>query len=467
MRYVVRWAACLAMALFSAGCDLSSTQGVGTRLYPADVAAQTDLQNAYVGEICQQAGIQPTAFDGVTSCGPNPYDAATWWLFVQAGMNDIDQRCDAYLAWLDDAQRSREPVLNELALASATAQTIMRSTGVGANPITIAGAAFGLAAGTFTNVQSRLILTMPHSTIQAVVLSRQKEYRDRLIGTATTKPVAIVSRPAALYALRSYLRLCMPMTIETEINNTIATFERNGADGLEKGSLISPRSAGVPFTPASLVQKPPRAPVTPVPEEFSQFFDEKVLSKEDAQFALNALCFDKNTVTSALPRKTLALMLVDIYEATRSTPKPTADHVISKTERLSIITQPDCGDALNFFEKFTFANTTLQDADGNTLNAANLAAFIDLLNLSGPSAAIPNTTKLGSQTLRDKIRAVRTEQGQLDLVPNAPTQATPALIASLRKLKPKPAAPAAPTNGAANPAPGATPNAAPAATQKQ
>ncbi|WP_156528352.1 hypothetical protein [Bradyrhizobium stylosanthis] len=467
MRYVVRWAACLAMALFSAGCDLSSTQGVGTRLYPADVAAQTDLQNAYVGEICQQAGIQPTAFDGVTSCGPNPYDAATWWLFVQAGMNDIDQRCDAYLAWLDDAQRSREPVLNELALASATAQTIMRSTGVGANPITIAGAAFGLAAGTFTNVQSRLILTMPHSTIQAVVLSRQKEYRDRLIGTATTKPVAIVSRPAALYALRSYLRLCMPMTIETEINNTIATFERNGADGLEKGSLISPRSAGVPFTPASLVQKPPRAPVTPVPEEFSQFFDEKVLSKEDAQFALNALCFDKNTVTSALPRKTLALMLVDIYEATRSTPKPTADHVISKTERLSIITQPDCGDALNFFEKFTFANTTLQDADGNTLNAANLAAFIDLLNLSGPSAAIPNTTKLGSQTLRDKIRAVRTEQGQLDLVPNAPTQATPALIASLRKLKPKPAAPAAPTNGAANPAPGATPNAAPAATPKQ
>lgn len=302
MRYVVRWAACLAMALLSAGCDLSYTQGVGTRLYPADVAAQTDLQNAYVAEICQQAGIVPTAFDGVTSCGPDPYDAKTWWLFVQAGMNDIDQRCDAYLAWLDDAQRSREPVLNELALASATAQTIMRSTGVGANPITIAGAAFGLAAGTFTNVQSRLILTMPHSTIQAVVLSRQKEYRDRLIGTTTTKPVAIVSRPNALYALRSYLRLCMPMTIETEINNTIATFERNGADGLEKGSLISPRSAGVPFTPASVVQKPVRPPVAAMPPDIAPFFEEQSLSKEDAQFALNALCLDKNS-TSALSKK--------------------------------------------------------------------------------------------------------------------------------------------------------------------
>ena len=465
MRYVVRWAACLAIALFSAGCDLSSTQGVGTRLYPADVAAQTDLQNAYVGEICQQAGIQPTAFDGVTSCGPNPYDAATWWLFVQAGMNDIDQRCDAYLAWLDDAQRSREPVLNELALASATAQTIMRSTGVGANPITIAGAAFGLAAGTFTNVQSRLILTMPHSTIQAVVLSRQKEYRDRLIGTTTTKPVAIVSRPNALYALRSYLRLCMPMTIETEINNTIATFERNGAEGLEKGSLISPRSAGVPFTPASVVQKPERK-FTPPPDEIAQFFVEKGLSKEDEEFALNALCLNKNA-TSAQPATKLIQMLVDIYEATRSKPKPTADHVISKAERLAIITQPDCGDALNFYEKFTFANATLQDADGNNLSPGNLKDFIDLLNLSGPSAPIPNTTKLGAQALRDKIRAVRTEQGQLDLVPNAPTQITPALHVKLGQLKPKPAATPAPANGAANPAPGAAPNAAPAATPKQ
>lgn len=104
-------------------------------------------------------------------------------------------------------------------------------------------------------------------------------------------------------------------------------------------------------------------------------------------------------------------MLVDVYEATRSTPRPTADHVISKTERLAIITQPDCGDALNFYEKYTFANTTLQDTDGNNLSAGNLAAFIDLLNLSGPSAAIPNTTKLGSQALRDKVRAVRTELG--------------------------------------------------------
>ncbi|WP_298886075.1 hypothetical protein [uncultured Bradyrhizobium sp.] len=455
------------MAVFSAGCDLSSNQGVGTNLYPADVATQTDLQNAYVAAICQQAGIVPTAFDGVTSCGPDPYDAKTWWLFVQAGMNDIDQRCDAYLAWLDDAQRTREPVLNELALASATAQTIMLASGVGANPITIVGAAFGLAAGTFTNVQSRLILTMPHSTIQAVVLSRQKEYRDRLMGTASTKAVAIISRPNALYALRSYLRLCMPMTIETEINNTIATFERNGAEGLQKDSLISPRSAGVPFTPTTVVVKPVRKFEAP-PDAIAQFFTEKGLSKQDEEFALNGLCLDKNT-KSGLPQAKLIQMLIDIYEATRSTPKPTVDHVIDRNERFAIITQPDCGDAMNFFEKFTFANTTVQDVNGGNPSAGNLSAFIDLLNVSGPSAALLNTTKLGAPALRTKIALVRTELGQVDLVASATTQATPALVARLVKLQREKAAataaPAATPNAASSPNPEL--NAAPAAPPKQ
>ncbi|MBR1175676.1 hypothetical protein JQ617_17090 [Bradyrhizobium sp. KB893862 SZCCT0404] len=430
MRYVVRWAACLAMALLSAGCDLSSTQGVGTRLYPADVAAQTDLQNAYVGEICQQAGILPTAFDGVTSCGPNPYDAATWWLFVQAGMNDIDQRCDAYLAWLDDAQRSREPVLNELALASATAQTIMRSTGVGANPITIAGAAFGLAAGTFTNVQSRLILTMPHSTIQAVVLSRQKEYRDRLIGTTTTKAVAIVSRPAALYALRSYLRLCMPMTIETEINNTIATFERNGADGLEKGSLISPRSAGVPFTPASVVQQQKRATVVPPDADVAPFFAEKDLSKAETETTLNALCFDKNK-DIGLPRKDLIRELVAIYEASddgEGAP-PKADGIIDRIERLAINKQLNCNAARNYFERIVFANT--QSPKKKESSAKSFTNLITALTKSTAGNPLTGSPALDSKDLRDKVRAVRTASGLNDVAPQLSTHITAALMSKL------------------------------------
>ncbi len=42
----------------------------------------------------------------------------------------------------------------------------------------------------------------------------------------------IDNRPAAIYALRQYLRLCMPMTIETQINTTVKLFERGGTVAL-------------------------------------------------------------------------------------------------------------------------------------------------------------------------------------------------------------------------------------------
>jgi hypothetical protein len=432
MRSVVAWAT-IAMTLLAAGCVPYYPQGVGTKLNPGDLAAQTELQNAYVGEICQQAGLQRTAFNGVTSCGSSTYDAATWWLFVQAGMNDIDQRCDAYLVWLDEAQRSREPVLDELAQVSTAAQTIMRSTGVGANPITIVGAAFGLASSTFTNVYSRMIITMPHSTVQAVVLSRQKEYRDQLIGNSTDKPqVTIVSRPAALYALRSYLRLCMPMTIETEINNTIATFERNGADGLQKDSLISAQSAGVAFTPASVPHNPERAPVNPPAGEVAQFFAEKNLSRQDTELTLDRLCIGKNTRTG-LPTTHLIKALIAIYETTPDSQiTPTSDGIIRRNDRHVINKQSNCDGARNYFEKFTFENNVQPEN-----NAVNFAAFTDLLKRSHAGGDLAGTPDLDSQILRDKIRAVRMELSLTDVPSPMSSQVTFALITALKKL-PKP-----------------------------
>lgn len=431
-RSVVAWATSIAMTLFAAGCVQNYPDGVGTKLNPGNLPAQTDLLNAYVEEICQQAGLQPTAPNGVTSCGSSPYDAGTWWLFVQAGMNDIDQRCDAYLVWLDDAQRSREPVLDELSQLSTTAQTIMRSTGVGANPITIVGAAFGLASGTFTNLYSRMIMAVPHSTVQAVVLSRQKEYREELIGNSTNKPqVAIVNRPAALYALRSYLRLCMPMTIETEINNTIATFERNGADGLEKDSLISAQSAGAPFTPASVPRKPNRPPpVSPKPL-VAQFFAEKNLSQEEADFTMGGLCIGNNKGTG-LPKRDLIKALIAIYRATPGSPNATSGGTISRNDRLAIDKQPDCGAASNYFEKFTFANNA-QPAN----NAFNFAAFTDLLKRSDAGGDLAGTPTLDSQILRDKIRSVRMALSLTDVPSPMSSQVTFALITALKKL-PKP-----------------------------
>jgi hypothetical protein len=258
MRFIATALVCAGVLLTAAACDPTDkhyfTQGVGTRLSSADVTAevnQTNLQNAYVEQICRQAGLQPSPPDAaVATCnGPDP--RTTWTLFVQAGMNDIDQRCDAYLTWLDEFKRSRDPILNQITQTGTATGNILLAAGVHQLPITMVANAFGLAGQTFTNLSSSLILELPHSTVQAVVLGRQKDIRDEVFGTPGNLPqIAVVSRPAAIYVLRSYLRLCMPMTIETEVNNTATTLARGGPGALlSSDPLISPGNVGKTIAP--------------------------------------------------------------------------------------------------------------------------------------------------------------------------------------------------------------------------
>jgi hypothetical protein len=228
-------ASCVALALLVSGCDTTDSNyfryGVGTNLYSEDIVQTTQLQDIYFTELCRQAlPLISTSDSACINAGPN---AAAWSLIVQAGLNDIDRRCDSYLAWLDDRRRTNNAVLKELADITVASQAIMRIGGVGANPITLAGLAFGLAANTFTNINSRLLLEVDKTTVQTLVLRRRDEYRFQL------RSIQIESKPAAVHALRSYLNICTPYTIETDINSTITVFQTGGSAALNRPPLIN------------------------------------------------------------------------------------------------------------------------------------------------------------------------------------------------------------------------------------
>jgi hypothetical protein len=225
MRIVVGLAACVGIAVAVAGCDPVLEQryyreGGGIDLYSADGAKQLDLQNQYISYICSQAGL--TGAEGI--CTP-------WALFVQAGLNDIDQRCDAYLTWLDALRRDRAPILAELAAIGTVTSSIMTIAGASPKALNIATAAFGLASMSYDNWNSRLLLSVNQSTVQSVVYGRQQQFRQ----TVLNYPVA--DRAYAIYLLRNYLRICMPITIETEIN-TSTTLVHRGA-GLEAETPVA------------------------------------------------------------------------------------------------------------------------------------------------------------------------------------------------------------------------------------
>jgi hypothetical protein len=141
--------------------------------------------------------------------------------FVIAGMNDIDQRCDGFLTWLDARRRDREPVLAELAAIGAAAHSIMTVTGSSPKSLDILAAAFGLAAATYSNWNSRLLISVEQSTVQEVVFSSQGKFRDKI------KDYPVTDRPTAIYLLRNYLRLCMPITIEATFNTSTTLVQRS------------------------------------------------------------------------------------------------------------------------------------------------------------------------------------------------------------------------------------------------
>ena len=196
--------------------------GVGTDLYATTLVQSAALEDLYLGWLCDHSGIPVAWNNSSPACVGLGAVSTDWNLIVQAGMNDIDLRCDEYLTWLDNRRRSQAPVIKQLGDMSSAAQAIMTIAGTGASAIGIVGVAFGIATNTFTNVNSRLLYDVNNSTVQSIVLSNDNRFRQELLG------VTINNRPAAIYALRSYLRLCMPYTIETQINNAVTFFQVGG-----------------------------------------------------------------------------------------------------------------------------------------------------------------------------------------------------------------------------------------------
>jgi hypothetical protein len=250
------------VAFFLSGCDSLDSryirEGIGTDLYWDGLPAATQLQDVYLANICAQA-ISPTARSaGADACEGLSLRNRDWGLLVQAGMNDIDLRCDAYLQWLHDKRSSREPVLKQMAALGGATAAILRATEVSATPIALAGIAFGLAAETFTNVDLRILNGVDYTTVQSVVRGNRTDFRQNNL------KLVIDNRPAAIYVLRTYLSICTPASIEMSINNTINVYHRGGPGalvetpiGLRLPAATAATSAAIRGQATAMVREPP------------------------------------------------------------------------------------------------------------------------------------------------------------------------------------------------------------------
>ena len=422
MRLATLIAPCLGLALLAtAGCDpLQEKQylrdGIGTDLGRPEMANATTLLNQYIGYICKQAGLELIPDEPAASCSDRGFTREQWVQFVKAGMNDIDVRCDAYLAWLDNRRRSAEPLLRQIGDMGRATGSILDATGVGPHPMNIVGIAFGMAANTFTNVNSRLLLEVNQATVQSVVHKGQEEFRYRKDYTNT------FNRSDAIYHLRSYLRLCMPFTIETDINTTVAIAKRVGPQSLENNPLIAPETDA----PELSVSSGPRPMATgstqaqePRTSNQKLVAKSRALPKGDA--ALEQIFkdyspqqFPPSTVQKiykvlCVPRAEWARVgevvrkHIEIWEKTETAPI-TVDGLVDTQERDLLIAKSDCpiASVRNSYERQRFR-------DGAETDVADV---IDLLNrlpddkLPG-RGLLPTSLALNDPKTRARIAQVR------------------------------------------------------------
>jgi hypothetical protein len=235
--------------------------GVGSELAAPDIDKATRNQNIYFSHLCAQAGAS-------ADCNAIPsIDKSAWTMIVRQGMNDVDRRCDAYLQWLDNRRRSRGPILSQVRdVGSATAAIVGAVDPDNGVALQVLAASFNLITRSLENYNSRLLLEVDSSTINSVVLRARNDFR------LNVRTAQYETRPDAEFVLRSYLRLCLPFAIETNINNytTLAAqgipVDFNNSINTFPAQVIGPTAGGVErqFRPGD------RPPVDPVPKSLPE-----------------------------------------------------------------------------------------------------------------------------------------------------------------------------------------------------
>jgi hypothetical protein len=381
----------LCFSIFVSACtqDVIDTYGggIGTELSYSSMSQRTAAEDNYVAFICRQSGSAPS------TC------AVGWQSFTLAGMNDIDARCDGYLAWLDNRRRTNGPVQKQIADTATTTATIMAATGAAGTTIGIVAAAFGFARNSFDNTQSRLLMEVNHSTVQTIVLSNQERFRKEFA------LVRVENRPTAIYVLRQYLRLCMPYTIENQINTTITTYQLGGTRALEsaeKTPLIDlaflRREA---LKPERAVYRPSNPPIGPNSKYDSVSTGATLRSTKLIQNALSAICASPEEVENPTPHTVVLVKVLQQYRKIRkSVSGKILDGKMDAGDLAEVAGEPPCSRsaAQNFYEQKAYPSGIMSASK----------SLIELLNgrLAEPDRLPPEADE---QAVREGIAKVRAD----------------------------------------------------------
>lgn len=259
----------LALQVGLTGCTPMERQfaaaGAGADLMSNETIVATETLESYFGEICRQADL-PVVGSRPLRCQTAGFDEFAWSSVVKAGMNDIDHRCDLYLAWLENKRNEKPFIDSTITSLTATTAGVLAVAAPGSDSaLKYVSLALGFASQTYNAYYTRALFGLEPSTIKITVEGRRLQFRSEFLDARYRE------RADAVYVLRSYLKICTPQTITMDVNN----YARSAVTGRvppQVTNLVLERQAigtlRAPADPAIIKPRPPPKVSSAVGEAF-------------------------------------------------------------------------------------------------------------------------------------------------------------------------------------------------------
>lgn len=215
-RLVVAAVSIPSLALLGSGCshvrDLAAPDQRGRTQYLSGPSVDLDAQDLADYSANQQKVVN----EFIRLAGLNGAPATDWKPVVNAGMTYVDRQCERYIDAIFWFNRYKKAAGNQVALVGAATAGTMGILQAAAKEIAVTAVAFGLASETINNIGNTVLYQLEPSGVRHILSQSQATYKKAVAQNA------YLDQSSALAAVQGYLTLCLPSTLETEVNNAIS-----------------------------------------------------------------------------------------------------------------------------------------------------------------------------------------------------------------------------------------------------
>lgn len=188
------------------------------------------------------------------------YESADWYEVSLAGFNYVDDQCAVYFDSLFAFNRRASATKSALSAFGQTTSAILEITGAASTTMAIIAQAFGLASAMTDVVAGTFLYELPPANTKKFVEKVMTAYKKK----ASDERGTINSRSSAYSAVRGYLNLCLPVTIEGQLIEHISDAV---AEAKDDGSGTNIEVGTRSVRPSDLISSPdivlPAIPTTP------------------------------------------------------------------------------------------------------------------------------------------------------------------------------------------------------------